>query len=150
MKILVCTDGSEQSLKALKKAVLIAQGCKANDVAVIHVYDGRQDVSPLMTEAIKSEKQVDKFLKMVEEHQQEREKILADARDIFADKGIKARFLLKEGHPAHTIIETACDEGFDMIVLGSRGLGGLKKLFLGSVSNAVVQEAKNCDVLTVK
>jgi len=37
-----------------------------------------------------------------------------------------------------------------MIVLGSRGLGGLKKIFLGSVSNAVIQEAKDCSVLVVK
>jgi nucleotide-binding universal stress UspA family protein len=37
-----------------------------------------------------------------------------------------------------------------MIVMGSRGLGGLKKFFLGSVSNAVVQEAENCSVLVVK
>ena len=41
-------------------------------------------------------------------------------------------------------------EGFDMIEIGSRGLGGLKKLFLGSISNAVIQQAKSCIVAAVK
>ena len=38
MKILVCTDGSEESKKALEKASIIAKGCNVNEVAVIHVY----------------------------------------------------------------------------------------------------------------
>ena len=53
-------------------------------------------------------------------------------------KNIKTRTILKEGHPSHTIVNVAKDEKFDMIVLGSRGFGGLKKYFLGSVSVIVL------------
>ncbi len=47
------------------------------------------------------------------------------------------------------ITRFASEEGIDMIVMGSRGHTGLKKLLLGSVSNAVVQEAST-NVLIVK
>lgn len=55
-------------------------------------------------------------------------------------KNINVNTMLKEGDPAQTIIENASKENFDLVVMGSRGLGGLKKLMLGSVSNAVAQK----------
>ena len=79
-----------------------------------------------------------------------RKKILSKASKFFKDKNIKSHTILKEGHPSHTIVNVAKDGDFDMIVMGRRGLGGLQKFFLGSVSNAVVQEAENCSVLVVK
>lgn len=42
MKILVCTDGSEHSQKALEKAAIIAEGCNVDEVAIIHVYDEKK------------------------------------------------------------------------------------------------------------
>lgn len=74
----------------------------------------------------------------------------AEVGKIIEGKNIKARTVLKEGYPADTIVSVAHEEGFDMIVIGSRGLSGLKKLFLGSVSNAIIQEVQNCSVLVVK
>ena len=56
---------------------------------------------------------------------------------------------LLEGRPADKIIETAKLESFDLIVIGSRGLGGIKEIFLGSVSDRVADEA-HCPVLIVK
>ena len=147
MKILVCTDGSKQSLKAVEKAADLAAGCSPSDVAVLHVYDDKQEVSPLF---VTSNRQADLIKKMKEEHRAEKEKILADAVNILAAQNINARTILKEGHPSHTIVKVAAEEGFDTIVIGSRGLGGLSKVILGSVSNAVAQEAHNCAVVLVK
>ncbi len=148
MKILVCTDGSEHSQKAIKQASVIAEGCKADEVVIINVY-GQTEALPFTTEGITGQ-QMEAFQKVMEEQKEQRKKILAEAEKIFKEKNIKTRSILKEGNPSNTILKVAQEEGFDMVVLGNRGLGGLKKIFLGSVSNAVIQEAENCSVLVVK
>jgi len=53
------------------------------------------------------------------------------------------------GDYAKTVLNSAETLGVDMIVLGSRGLGGLQALLLGSVSDKVARHAK-CSVLTVR
>lgn len=147
MKMLVCTDGSVPGQKAVEQAALIADGGNIDEVAIIHVYEDRQDERPLF---ITSDKQEELVKKVREEYENERKQILEKAGQVFMEKNIEVRTILKKGHPAHTIVTLASSEGFDMIVIGSRGLGGLGKLFLGSVSNAVVHEAKNCNVVIVK
>ena len=62
---------------------------------------------------------------------------------------LKVTTTLKEGRPADKIIETAKEGDHDIIVMGNRGLGGIKQLFLGSVSDRVADEAP-CPVLIVK
>lgn len=56
---------------------------------------------------------------------------------------------LLNGRPAEKIIEVAKEGSFDLIVMGSRGLGGIKEFFLGSVSDRVADEAP-CPVLIMK
>jgi len=154
MKILVCTDGSEQSQKALAKAATIAEGCKAEDVALIHVCEGKLD--PRFSSAWggknykATEDDIAYLKKRYHKEKEKGEKILQAAVEFFQDKGIKAKALLKEGQPSLAIIGVASEEGYDTIVIGSRGLSGLKKIFLGSVSSAVLQGAKDCTVVVVK
>lgn len=62
--------------------------------------------------------------------------------------GIAVRQVVREGYPASVIEEEAVQEKADMIVMGSRGLSGLKHLLLGSIAERVVQKA-HCPVLTV-
>ena len=153
MKILVCTDGSKYCQKALEKASLIAEGPNVEEVAIIHIDEGKLDLSSYARSGEGFSFTVmdaGNLSKLKEEDQEERKKILQKALKIFEGKNIKTRTILKKGHPSRNILNVASREGFDMIVIGSRGLGGLKKLFLGSVSNAIVQEAKNCSVVIVK
>jgi len=154
MKILACTDGSEHSQKALEAAAAIAEGPNVEEVAIIFVYDHRHDsANPIIFEGRsyqQIEQQKETFEKMKEEHKKERKKILKEALKLFKGKDVKTRSIYKEGHPSHAITKVAQEEGFDIIVIGSEGLSGLKKIFLGSISNAVLQEAKNCSVLLVK
>ncbi len=150
MKILVCVDGSEQSKRALEKASMIAEGCKADEVAIIHVYDHSQDITRIASYKDLTAEEVEKFKNMVEKHKEDQKDILEEALKFFEGKNFKARTIFREGHPAREIVSVACEEEFDLIVLGSRGLSGLQRIFLGSVSSAVIQQAKNSDVLTVK
>ncbi len=145
MKILVCTDGSEHSQKALEEASKIAGGCNADEVIIIHVYEK----PPTYYSEATSVADIDRFRELDRAEREERKKILAEALKIFEKKNIKASTIFEEGHPAEAITKVASEGDFDMIVMGSRGRGGLKKLFLGSVSGAVVHEAK-ANVLTVK
>jgi len=62
---------------------------------------------------------------------------------------LKVSTKLVEGRPSDKIIETAEKGNFDIIIMGSRGLGGIKEFFLGSVSDRVADEAA-CPVLIVK
>jgi nucleotide-binding universal stress UspA family protein len=153
MKILVCTDGSESSQKALKKAVMVAEKCKIDEIAIIHVYDYSQDTAlPFFPDGGISitEEEIESLEKLRKKERRDRKNLLEKASEIFKCKNIKIRTIFKEGHPSHTIVDIANKEGFDIIVLGSRGLSGFKKVFLGSVSNAVLHEAKDCSILIVK
>ena len=150
MKILVCTDGSEQSKKAMEEAAKIAGGCSVDEVTVIHTYE-RTQVFPMWDEGYHiAQEELERLRRMeAQDRRDEKEKLLQEAVDFFAGKNIKANKILVEGHPAETIAKIADEEGYDMLVVGSRGLGGLKKLMLGSVSNALLQEVST-NVLVVK
>ena len=54
----------------------------------------------------------------------------------------KARKHVKSGQVAKSILEVADEEGSDIIIMGSRGLGLLKGVLIGSVSQKVIEEAK--------
>jgi nucleotide-binding universal stress UspA family protein len=62
---------------------------------------------------------------------------------------LKVSTKLVKGTPVDAIVETAKKEKFNAIVVGSRGLGGVKELFLGSVSDGVARKA-TCPVIIVK
>ncbi|ABR47646.1 UspA domain protein [Alkaliphilus metalliredigens QYMF] len=149
MKILVCTDGSQESVKAVEEASKIADGCQVDEVSIIHVYD-KNFAGPYWSEFQNvTQEDLDRFNKEVEQSKEKAKNTLLEAEKIFQAKNIKVNTILKKGNPAETIVEVATEEGFDMVVLGRRGLSGLKKVFLGSVSNAVLQEI-DTTVLIVK
>ncbi len=149
MKILVCVDGSKESTHAVMKAVEIASGCRIEDVAVLHVYQANQ---ALITEHGTEENymlEAKRVQQLNEQLIKESEKMLKNAALRFQENGIVPKEILEEGHPARTITRVAEEGGYDMVIMGSRGSSGLKKLLLGSVSNAVIQEIHS-SVLVVK
>ena len=151
MKMLVCIDGSEQSLHALGKAYEIASQCGVNEVALLHVYENIKRSYWLSTDEgySPSEKELERIENVEDQVIAKKKEMLLKAAHKFESNGIVVEKKLLQGHVSHTIIREADDGNYDMIVIGSRGLGGLKKIFLGSVSNAVLQEA-HCSVLVVK
>ena len=133
MKILACVDGSEHSFNAIEEAAKIAAGMDGADVTIINVDEVMPD-KPYFSE--------DSLKEMEARNRADREKIMARAVKIFEERNLKVNTLIKKGEPASTIIELAEEENFDVVVLGSRGHGGLKQALLGSVSNAVAQSVK--------
>jgi nucleotide-binding universal stress UspA family protein len=66
--------------------------------------------------------------------------LLQKRKKELANKGVRADTLIKRGNPASMILKAS--KGFDLIVMGSKGMGTFKRLLLGSVSNTVVQSSK--------
>ncbi len=66
-----------------------------------------------------------------------------------SQKGIEVETVVREGYPATVIEEEVVRQNADLIVIGTRGLSGIKHLLLGSIAKRVVQKAP-CPVLTVK
>jgi nucleotide-binding universal stress UspA family protein len=78
------------------------------------------------------------------------QQMLDDAATTARERGAKEVIVsLQEGDPVQCILDCAEREKADVIVVGSRGLGNLKGLFLGSVSHKLSQLAR-CSCITVK
>ncbi len=144
MKMLVCADGSEVSRKAIKEAARIAANFKEIEVCILNVQ--REASLPLHTDEVEMRQLLKRFML---EYETKSNSILQEAVKIFGESGIRAEAVSKRGHTSSTILRFAAEEKVDLILLGSRGVSGPKKLLLGSVSNTVVQEAK-CNVIIVK
>lgn len=138
MKILVAHDGSAHADKALQEASRMALQMAAEvtiitvapDLCLTEVSDSE---CKLITESLYSEAEGSM------------KKVLAK----LATKGVKAEVVIKDGHPAEKIIDTAKEIGADLIVVGSHGRHGAKRFFLGSVSSKIVEHAP-CHVLVIK
>ena len=123
MKILVGVDGSDYSTWALMEAISIAKKFSGH-VQVITIYKrGHKD------EATKTQLKAKQLL--------EEEKI---------DSSLSA---ILGSNPSRAMVDTCKNEKFDLIVVGSRGLGSAAAFLLGSVSKKVVSKA-SCNVLVVK
>ncbi len=150
MKILACTDGSEQSRKALTEAAKIAKELNKAEITVIFV----DDFPPIITTDeggfFSGDYLTDETRERLDKEKAKIKKLIMEkAEKVFDDYGFTIDKVVQKGHPASVIIKVASEGGFNLVVLGSRGLGSMKKVLLGSVSNAVAQEAKT-NVLIVK
>ena len=137
-KIVWATDGSESADRALELAKALAGHDSATLLAVHSV---EYLVGPRSTGAFPAnadeEERVIKINQQVEE---------------LAAAGLAASVRIVQGGvagAAHTLAVVAQEEGADLIVVGTRGLGAAKQLFLGSVSTNIVHHA-TCDVLVVR
>lgn len=145
-KILVATDGSDHARKAIDYASDIASKYDAT-VFLVHVISTSeipQDVLDyIRAERIEQPAQTVYFEKIGEG-------VIGAGEKGAREKGVKdIKTAVLQGDPAEKIIEFARDNAVDMIVIGSRGLGSIKGLFLGSVSSKVCHVA-DCTCVTVK
>lgn len=132
-KILIATDGSEHSQKTTEEAIRLARSMEA-EVTVITVMEEAPNLAYIVPS--------DTIKKIKENYEKNAEQILAKAEKDFKDNGIEVKTVLANGHAADEICNLANKGNFDMVIIGSRGLGGIKEVFLGSVSNKVAHCAK--------
>jgi nucleotide-binding universal stress UspA family protein len=135
-KILVPLDGSKNSMRGLDEAIYIARQCQAivTGVYIIPIYP-RNLADAIMPYQIHLTKEAKKFM--------------SSAKTCAAQKGVLFKSKIIYGSPSSEITDLAKDKKFDLIVIGSRGHGGIKEVFLGSVATAVIHKSK-VPVLVVK
>jgi nucleotide-binding universal stress UspA family protein len=142
-KILLATDGSEHAELALWTAIDLANSTNSE----LHVVTVGREYHPAY--------EIPEHGKLLEEAlqalRQEAQSILDEqVRKIEETGGTVAKAHLKlEGRPDQEIVRLSEEIGAGLIVMGSRGLGGLRRLLMGSVSDSVVRHA-HCPVLVVR
>ena len=137
MKVLVATDGSSNSLKAVTRAVEMAQREGAQVTLMSVAYYSRTDFNEMP-------------LNMQERLESQAQTALNEAKALFAEKGLQVETVLESGQvPANNILRKAQEGGFDKIILGSTGLTGLERVLVGSTAAKVVANAC-CSVTVVR
>jgi len=131
-KILIPVDGSENSFKAAKTAASMI----ANSDCLVTIFH----VIELPT--IHSRPEFTQVLNLLKEDiENEGKKIIEISKSYFNnDKNLTSK--ITYGQPASEIISESNKSNYDLIVLGSRGLGEFKGIMLGSVSDRVSHNAK--------
>lgn len=140
-KILLAYDGSKAANKALGRAVELAKVTPGATLDVIHAYDFPRFFVGEGLAPIPASLNKDVYDLAVQTTEEIRERI--------ENSGVTGQVEMIQGPPAEVILEYANQYGSDLIVIGSRGLGGIREFVLGSVSHNVVQHAK-IPVLVVK
>ena len=127
-RILAGVDGSDNGRRALDWAVLLARQFGA-ELVVVHAVG-------LLTHlgggpAVPSQSHLDELRKVFEEEW---------CAGVTAG-GLAHRLLLRDGPPVRVMLDAAESEQVDLIVVGSRGVGGFAELLLGSTSYHLVQHS---------
>lgn len=140
-KILVPVDGSLSSKKALEKAKEVAKafGSQIVLINVLAVFPSAHPYS--LSEGLQ--------LNLLLESRSNSKRILEEAKEYFKDMEDKVETLLLEGTVAEEIIRYAKDNDIDLVIMGSKGMGGLQNIMIGSVTRKVAIQV-NKPILIVK
>jgi nucleotide-binding universal stress UspA family protein len=135
-RILVGVDGSEYSLEAVKAVAKLAADRGIKSVTLINVIPVA--VSTMGPSVVAAPPEYVEAWEIFEK-----------PKALLEQAGVEAKLLLLVGDPAYEIIQTANNEGYDLIVVGHRGLSPFQAFLLGSVSTRIVTHAP-CSVLVVR
>ena len=136
-KILVPVDGSVYSLNAAEVGRSLAEKYAGN-LTLLHV------INKSITNT-----NVSDFEKELDRYRLEGIKILTNVLEAIGETEDKVEAIISWGEPMKIILEEIKDKGYDIVVMGSRGLGPIRGMLLGSVCERVSRSAK-CPVVIVK
>ena len=138
MKIMVCSDGSEYGDKAVKYAAQFAENY-GSDLTILHVIEDTTTQEELPTyPGFKSKRE-------------EAERILSQAKKLAGEisKKVTCHEKIALGPITSEIVRIAAVEDFDGIVVGTKGIRGLKRMLIGSIARQVIRHA-HCPVTVVR
>ncbi|HUB91202.1 MAG TPA: universal stress protein [Dyella sp.] len=131
-RILLPTDGSELSLKAIRLGVDLAKTCGASVIA-LHA------IPPVQTIAYMAEIMASVEFDYAKEAAHFAERYLEEARAIAEQAGVPFERVLLFGHQPHqAIMQTATERECDLIVMAAHGWQGLARLLMGSETHKVI------------
>jgi nucleotide-binding universal stress UspA family protein len=126
--LLVSVDGSANANRAVAFAIKMAKAVQGMKIVLLNVQEQLERWYPhgLASETSR------------EHLRQQGQAQSAEALQMLNESGCPYEFLIQFGKPAESIVQTARDHGCSGIVMGTRGLGDLESVFLGSTSFKVV------------
>ena len=153
-KILVALDESKSSLKAIR---YVAETMKCEmEITLLSVLPDATAAcgldSPSLVPLFKENREA--FCSIEDAKREHVQTFINQARDAlvmsgFSPKNVKVKIRKKKKGIAQDIMKEAKEGGYDTIVLGRRGLSGIKEFFMGSVSSKVVHSAEDMAVIVV-
>ena len=137
MKVLVATDGSEPAMKAVQKALEMAQkeGAQVTLMSVAYFSkDDFDDMPPNIQDKLEAQAAA----------------ALKKAKEVFEAQKIPVEAVLEAGVvPANNILKRAQEGNYDLLLIGSAGLTGIKRALMGSTAAKVVAQAP-CSVMVIR
>lgn len=133
--ILVPVDGSENSQTALSHAIYLATQCNAS-LELLHVVN----LATALSLSVYDQGHYALLEEVQDALKEAGKKVLSEAVDKVPDT-LKLNSTMEIGSPGQVIVDYAEKCKADLIVMGSRGLGPVKSLFMGSVSNYIMGQA---------
>jgi nucleotide-binding universal stress UspA family protein len=147
-KILVALDGSSYSDQVAKYGGDIALRYNA-EITLIHVVELSKSVMPISGMDADFSAEIELTEKLTKRMESNAQNLLSGYKKDMDDKGLDAKIRIENGNASDIILTIAEDEGYDLIVVGCRGLGNVKRFVLGSVSDKISKHA-HCPVLIVR
>jgi len=143
-RILVCLDGSELSEQIVPYASELASRF-GSELVLMQVMEALQTtMAPGGAGPVPVPHDLERFQK----EQQRVNEYLEQVAQPLRERGLQVECVNRLGTPKHEIIDYAQQQGVQLIALSSHGRGGLKRMILGSIADAIVRES-GLPVLTI-
>ena len=151
-KILVAINSSPQSQSIFDTALFLAQATDAS-MTLLHILSEEDSNYPVLPTSayysVLKDNNSGRLREKFDEYEQREAEFLNSLTSKAIAAGVDAEYAQLSGIPGREICEIADIWSADLIVVGNRGLKGLKKMFAGSVSNYISHNAP-CSVLIVR
>lgn len=127
-KIIVPFDGSESSRRAAQYAIATAKNNPAMKIDLLHVLEWTPAGSHVDVPAEE----------LAKEHEAKAEEAVRPAKEMAAKEGVTCGLICRSGAPATQITDAVNEGGYDGVIMGTRGMGPVASLMVGSVAMKVL------------